>query len=131
MVLNLNRGGNPAIKKGVKNMIKYYENFEVHNDDTIFFDDDHLQVNPQSIATDRDDYRYTHGGSEYQKACEIIWRRQNMNYQEIIEAAYDLTDDKRVKNVLSDGETLAYNEPEWSEMTPEEIIDAIEEELEN
>ena len=39
----------------------------------IEFDNDHLQINPQSIAIDRRDYRYTHGGSEYQKACEKIW----------------------------------------------------------
>ena len=31
---------------------------------------------PQTLARDRRDYRYTHGGSIYREACEIVWRER-------------------------------------------------------
>lgn len=59
-----------------------------------------------------------------------------MDYQEIIEEAYDLADEikdkdirKQVKDVLSDGETLAYNEERWANMIPQDIVNDIFDEI--
>ncbi|RLB10740.1 MAG: hypothetical protein DRG39_05655 [Deltaproteobacteria bacterium] len=32
--------------------------------------------NPQTLATDYLDYRYTHGGNIYREACEIVWKKR-------------------------------------------------------
>ena len=29
---------------------------------------------PQTIAVNSQDYRYTHGGEDYKRACELIWQ---------------------------------------------------------
>lgn len=51
---------------------------------------------------------------------------KKMNYQELIETAYDMTENDDIKAALSDGELLAAKEAEWTGMTPEEIIADIE-----
>lgn len=52
-----------------------------------------------------------------------------MTYQEIIEAAHDMTSIPQILVALEDGALLSEKEDEWSQMEPDEIIAEIKSEL--
>lgn len=54
-----------------------------------------------------------------------------MDYQELIEAAYEMTSDDRIRDALEDGELLGAKRDIWQDMSPAEIIDDIKNELES
>lgn len=50
-------------------------------------------------------------------------------YQELIEAAHDMTSIPQILAALEDGALLAEKENEWAQMQPDEIINEIKYEL--